>query len=112
LHFDLCQFARGFGVEEYTPLLASTIANETRLKTASEFGPIKEWKGFKKVFLQPGDSRRVTLELDQRSFAFFDTTKHLWVAEPGIYSILVGASSQDIQLSGQFALTSEVDSQP
>ena len=74
--------------------------------------PIKELKGFKKVFLQPGDSRRVTLELDQRSFAFFDTTKHLWVAEPGIYSILVGASSQDIQLSGQFALTSEVDSQP
>jgi beta-glucosidase len=74
--------------------------------------PIKELKGFKKVFLQPGDSRRVTLELDQRSFAFFDTTKHLWVAEPGIYNILVGASSQDIQLSGQFALTSEVDSQP
>ena len=74
--------------------------------------PIKELKGFKKVFLRPGDSRRVTLELDQRSFAFFDTTKHLWVAEPGIYNILVGASSQDIQLSGQFALTSEVDSQP
>jgi len=64
------------------------------------------------VFLQPGDSRRVTLELDQRSFAFFDTTKRLWVAEPGIYNILVGASSKDIQLSGQFALTSEVDSQP
>ena len=42
--------------------------------------PIKELKGFEKVFLQPGDSRRVTLELDQRSFAFFDTTKHLWVA--------------------------------
>jgi beta-glucosidase len=74
--------------------------------------PIKELKGFKKVFLQPGDSSRVTLELDQRSFAFFDTTKHLWVAEPGIYSILVGASSRDIQLSGQFTLTSEVDSQP
>ena len=74
--------------------------------------PIKELKGFKKVFLQPGDSRRVTLELDQRSFAFFDTTKHLWVAEPGIYNILVGASSQDTQLSGRFALTSEVDSQP
>ena len=74
--------------------------------------PIKELKGFKKVFLQPGESRRVTLELDQRSFAFFDTTKHLWVAELGIYNILVGASSQDIQLSGQFTLTSEVDSQP
>ena len=64
------------------------------------------------MFLQPGESRRVTLELDQRSFAFFDTTKDLWVAELGIYNILVGASSQDIPLSGQFTLTSEVDSQP
>ena len=49
----------GFGVEEYTRLSASTIANETRLKTASEFGPIKELKGFKKAFLQPGDSSLV-----------------------------------------------------
>jgi hypothetical protein len=71
-------------VEEYTPLLASTIANETRLKTASEFGPIKELKGFKKVFPQPGDSRRVTLELEGRLFVFFNTTKHLWVAEPAL----------------------------
>ena len=74
--------------------------------------PIKELKGFQKVFLRPGQSKRVTLELDQRSFAFFDTTKHLWVAEPGIYNVLVGASSQDIRLSGQFALTSEIDSKP
>jgi beta-glucosidase len=74
--------------------------------------PIKELKGFKKVFLQPGDSRRVTLELDQRSFAFFDTTKHLWIAEPDIYNILVGASSQDIRLNGQFKLQSELTSKP
>jgi beta-glucosidase len=74
--------------------------------------PIKELKGFQKVFLPPGQSKRVTLELDQRSFAFFDTTKHLWVAEPGIYNVLVGASSQDIRLSRQFALTSEIDSKP
>ena len=74
--------------------------------------PIKELKGFQKVFLSAGQSKRVTLELDQRSFAFFDTTKHLWVAEPGIYNVLVGASSQDIRLSGQFALTSEIDSKP
>ena len=64
--------------------------------------PIKELK----VFLQPGESRRITLELDQRSFAFFktnpDPTKQVWEAEPGIYNILVGASSQDIRLNGQF----------
>jgi hypothetical protein len=56
-------------VEEYTPLLASTIANETRLKTASEFGPIKEWKGFKKVFLKPGDS---IISAEPRSPDYFE----------------------------------------
>jgi beta-glucosidase len=74
--------------------------------------PIKELKGFKKVFLQPGDSRRVTLELDQRSFAFFDSGRHLWVAKPDIYNILVGASSQDVRLNGQFKLQSELTSKP
>jgi beta-glucosidase len=74
--------------------------------------PIKELKGFQKVFLRSGESKRVTLDLDQRSFAFFDPGKHQWVAEAGKYNILVGASSQDIQLNGQFALPSELDSQP
>jgi beta-glucosidase len=78
--------------------------------------PIKELKGFKKVFLQPDDSTRVTLELDQRSFAFFktnpDPTKQVWEGEPGIYNILVGASSQDILLNGQFKLQSELTSKP
>jgi hypothetical protein len=74
--------------------------------------PKKELKGFKKVFLQPGDFRRVTLELDQRSFAFFDSGSHLWVANPDIYNILVGASSQDIRLNGQFKLQSKLISKP
>jgi beta-glucosidase len=74
--------------------------------------PIKELKGFWKVLLRPGESKRITLELDQRSFAFFNTTKHLWDAEPGTYKILVGSSSQDLPLSGPFALKSEVESQP
>jgi len=74
--------------------------------------PIKELKGFKKVFLQPGDSRRVTLELDQRSFAYFNTVTEQWDALPDIYNILVGASSQDIRLNGQFKLQSELTSKP
>ena len=74
--------------------------------------PVKELKGFKKVFLQPGDSKRVTLELDQRSFAFFDSGSHLWIANPDIYNILVGASSQDIRLNGQFKLQSKLTSKP
>jgi beta-glucosidase len=65
--------------------------------------PIKELKGFTKVFLQPGESKRVTLELDQRSFAYFNTSTEQWV---------VGASSQDIRLNGQFKLQSELTSNP
>ena len=74
--------------------------------------PLKELKGFHKVFLEPGQSKRITLELDQRSFAFFNTGKHLWDAAPGTYTILVGGSSQSLPLSGPFALSSELDSQP
>ena len=70
--------------------------------------PIKELKGFKKVFLQPGESRRVTLELDQRSFAYFNTATEQWDALPDTYNILVGASSQDIRLKGQFKLRTEL----
>jgi beta-glucosidase len=74
--------------------------------------PIKELKGFKKVFLRPGDSRRITLELDQRSFAYFNTETEQWDASPDTYNILVGASSQDIRLKGQFKLRTELTSNP
>jgi beta-glucosidase len=74
--------------------------------------PIKELKGFKKVFLQPGESRRITLELDQRSFAYFNTATEQWDALPDTYNILVGASSQDIRLKGKFKLQSELTSNP
>jgi beta-glucosidase len=74
--------------------------------------PIKELKGFKKVFLQPGESSSVTLDLDQRSFAYFSTATEQWDALPDTYDILVGASSQDIRLNGQFKLQSELTSKP
>ena len=74
--------------------------------------PIKELKGFQKVFLKPGASQKVTLELDQRSVAYFNTAIHKWDGLPGTYNVLVGASSQDIRLSGQFSVKSEFTFQP
>jgi beta-glucosidase len=74
--------------------------------------PIKELKGFKKVFLRPGESKRVTLELDRRSFAYFNTETEKWDAKPDTYNIVVGASSQDIRLNGQFKLQAELTFQP
>ncbi|MBV8351820.1 MAG: glycoside hydrolase family 3 C-terminal domain-containing protein, partial [Verrucomicrobia bacterium] len=74
--------------------------------------PIKELKGFTKVFLQPGQSQTVTLELNQRSFAYFNTAIEKWDAVPGTYNILVGGSSQDTPLKGQVSLKSEFTANP
>ena len=59
--------------------------------------PVKELKGFGKIFLEPGKSGEVTVTLDKASISYFDTGSHDWVAEKGDYRILVGASSQDIR---------------
>ena len=74
--------------------------------------PVKELKGFQKVNLQPGQSATVTLSLNQRSFAYFNTTKEKWDAVPGDYNVLVGDSSEETPLKGQVALKSEFTANP
>ena len=69
--------------------------------------PAKELKGFAKVSLKPGETKHVTLSLDRRAFSFFDITKHDWRAEPGDFAILVGSSSADIRLQGNFKLAAD-----
>lgn len=66
--------------------------------------PLKELKGFEKVMLQPGESREVEFLLDCTSLSYFDDTKHEWVAEPGRFEVLVGASSGDIRSKAGFEL--------
>jgi beta-glucosidase len=66
--------------------------------------PVKELKGFAKVSLRPGETKRVSLKLDRRAFSFFDVKKADWNAEPGDFAILVGSSSAKIELQGQFTL--------
>jgi len=67
--------------------------------------PVKELKAFAKLNLKPGETRRVTLALKSRAFSFYDVTKKDWNAEPGDFTILVGGSSDKIQLHGKFTLT-------
>ncbi len=67
--------------------------------------PVKELKGFGKVNLKPGESRRVILKLERRAFSFYDVTKKDWSAEFGDFAILVGGSSDKIELQGKFGLT-------
>jgi beta-glucosidase len=73
---------------------------------ASVSRPAKELKGFAKVNLRPGESKRVTVQLDRRAFSFYDVKKHAWSAEPGEFAILVGSSSAKIELQGKYILSS------
>jgi beta-glucosidase len=67
--------------------------------------PVKELKGFAKVLLQPGEQKTVHLNLNRRSFSYYDVKNRQWTAEPGEFSILVGSSSAKTELTGKFTLT-------
>jgi beta-glucosidase len=56
------------------------------------------------VNLKPGESKRVTLTLDRRAFSFYDVKKSDWSADSGEFTILVGGSSDHIQLRDKFTL--------
>jgi beta-glucosidase len=74
--------------------------------------PPKELKGISKVLLEPGQTRRVSVPLDFRSLAYYDTTKSVWRADAGAYDILVGSSSADIALRGQLTLAETRTAKP
>jgi beta-glucosidase len=59
--------------------------------------PIKELKGFKKVFLEPGETAQVEINLSAKDFSYWDINKKAWYAEPGEFKIMAGASSDDIK---------------
>ena len=66
--------------------------------------PAKELKGFAKVALKPGETKRVSVVLDQRALSYYAVTVSQWRAEAGDYDILVGRSSAQIELRGQLTL--------
>jgi beta-glucosidase len=66
--------------------------------------PYKELKGFDKVSIKPGESKKVTIKLNKRAFQYYDVQKMQWSADPGKFEILVGSSSKDIKLKGEIKL--------
>lgn len=65
-------------------------------REASVERPVKELKGFQKVFLQPGETRQVSITIDKRALSFYDEASGGWKAEPGIFEALAGTSSDKI----------------
>jgi len=66
--------------------------------------PVKELKRFKKVDLKAGESQSVSFTISKEELSFYDDTKHEWIAEPGKFEALVGASSTDIRSKILFEL--------
>lgn len=69
------------------------------------YRPKKELKGFAKVFLKAGESKKVKIELDDKAFRYFNTKTDRFEIDGGTYDILVGAFVADIRLSGQVQVT-------
>ena len=66
---------------------------------AKVFRPVKELKGFTKVQLEAGESKTVTIPLDDKAFRYWNVATDRWEVEGGSYQLLVGASSADIRLT-------------
>ena len=66
--------------------------------------PVKELKAFQKVFLQPGETRNVTLTIDANAVSYYDETASAWCAEPGKYEALIGTASDQLPTKYTFQL--------
>ena len=64
---------------------------------ASVLRPAKELKGFEKVWLKAGESKRVKLEVPYEALCFFDDEAHAWRAEKGMFTLSIGSASNDIR---------------
>ena len=73
-------------------------------KGGKVYRPKKELRAFSKTYLEPGESKRVTLTLSDRAFSYYNVEKSAWDIEEADYEILVGASVCDIRLSATIHL--------
>ncbi len=69
-------------------------------KNGSVYRPQKELKGFQKVFLAAGESQRVSIAFDDKTFRYFDTEENAWRVEDADYDICIARNASDVALSG------------
>lgn len=82
------------------------------LPDSAVYRPVKELKSFAKVKLKPGEKKQISMELSEDSFQWYDPIADRWSVENGTYQVLIGASSQDIRLTGEITITLGEDPQP
>ena len=79
---------------------------------AKIFRPAQELKGFARVFLNPGESRDVTIPLDDKAFRYWNVRTNHWEVEGGCYELRVGASCEDIRLRAVITVEGTVAPNP
>ncbi len=69
--------------------------------------PVKELKAYRKVFLEPGETKKVTMELPERAFAFYDVERRAFRVEPGKFQLHVGNASDHCILQAEVEIGGE-----
>jgi beta-glucosidase len=69
---------------------------------ASVKRPARQLAGFERIHLGPGDRKTLSFTVPPDRLAFWDESKKAWVVEPGAFEVMVGSSSADIRLKGEF----------
>ena len=113
LSIDREQIASGESVDiSFTIENVGEVAGEevVQLYTHDEFAsiprPVKELKGYQRVNLEPGQKKKITFHLPADQLAFYDTNLDL-ILEPGRIFLMIGSSSEDIRLEGDFVILGE-----
>lgn len=74
---------------------------------ASVIRPVKELKAFRKIPIKAGESQKISINLDKKAFAFYDVNQKRFRVEPGVFTIFVGTSSQNILLHKKISIIKE-----
>ena len=101
-------------IERFVPRVIRRIAFEAGAEVAELYlgfpstagvpQPPKPLKGFERVELKPGQTGHVHLVVDGKLLSYWNTARDDWAVMPGDYKVMVGASSRDISLQGQFSV--------
>lgn len=82
------------------------------LKNAIVFRPEKELKGFSKVYLKAGESQKVHIPFDDKTFRYWNIKTNHWEVEMGTYRIMAGASVSDIRLEAELEVEGTTSEYP
>ncbi len=99
--FDITNTGKVFGTEIAQLYICDPVSTVPK--------PIKELKKFAKVELNAGETKTVAMTLTERDLSYYNVSLHRWVAEDGLYHVLVGSSSQNIRLTGSLMHTNTKD---